>query len=100
MQQDVLVDSGCHFACYSPLGAQVGGSRPATYSHSRRQRSLLATPEFIIGSRPSEKEEQEYAVIRQLPQSRTPSLSFFRHIQHGGPNDQLSQGKLKCGVSF
>ncbi len=49
---------------------------------------------------PSEKEEQEYAVIRQLPQGRTLSLSFFRHIQHGSPNDQFSQVKLKYGVSF
>ena len=49
---------------------------------------------------PSEKEEQEYAVIRQLPQGRTLSLSFFRHLQHGSPNDQFSQVKLKYGVSF
>ena len=49
---------------------------------------------------PTEKEEQEYGVIRQLPGNKTVGLSFFRHTQHGSPNDQFSQVKLKYGVSF
>lgn len=49
---------------------------------------------------PTEKEESELAVIRQLPQGRTLGLSFFHHVQHDGPNDQFSQIKLKYGIGF
>ncbi len=49
---------------------------------------------------PTEKEESEFAVIRQLPHGRTLGLSFFHHIQHDGVNDQFSQVKLKYGISF
>ena len=49
---------------------------------------------------PTEKEEQEYGVIRQLSGNKTVALSFFRHIQHGSPNDQFSFIHIKFGVGF
>lgn len=49
---------------------------------------------------PTEKEELEYGIIRQLPENRTVALSFFRHIQHDSPNDQFSFLHLKYGISF
>ncbi len=49
---------------------------------------------------PTEKEEQEYGVIRELPGNKTVALSFFRHIQHGSPNDQFSFVHLKFGIGF
>ncbi len=49
---------------------------------------------------PTEKEEQEYGLIRQLPHGQTVALSYFHHIQHDSANDQFSQIKLKYGVSF
>ena len=49
---------------------------------------------------PTEKEESEFAVLRQLPHGHTLGLSFFHHIQHDGVNDQFSQFKLKYGISF
>lgn len=49
---------------------------------------------------PTEKEEQEYGAIRQLPGSKTIALSFFRHTQHGSPNDQFSFIHLKFGIGF
>lgn len=49
---------------------------------------------------PTEKEEQEYGVIRELPGNKTVALSFFRHTQHGSPNDQFSFIHLKFGVGF
>lgn len=53
-----------------------------------------------LDSEPTEKEESEFAVIRQLPHNRTLGLSFFHHIQHDGANDQFSQVKLKYGIGF
>lgn len=49
---------------------------------------------------PTEKEEQEYGLIRQLPGNKTLALSFFRHIQHSSPNDQFSFIHLKFGFGF
>lgn len=49
---------------------------------------------------PTQKQETEIGVIRELPHNQTVGLSYFRHIQFGVPNDQFSFIKLKYGVSF
>ena len=53
-----------------------------------------------LDTEPTEKEEQEYGFIRQLPHGQTVALSYFRHIQHGSANDQFSFVHLKYGVGF
>jgi hypothetical protein len=49
---------------------------------------------------PTAKQEIEIALIRQLSESQTISISFFRHTQLGSPNDQFSFMRLKYGYSF
>lgn len=49
---------------------------------------------------PTQKQETELALIREMPRHQTVGLSFFRHVQFGAPNDQFSFIKLKYGVSF
>lgn len=53
-----------------------------------------------LDAEPTEKEEQEYGVIRQLSGGKTLALSFFRHTQHGSPNDQFSFVHVKYGIGF
>ena len=49
---------------------------------------------------PTQKQEFETGVLRQLPHNQTIGLSYFRHIQFGASNDQFSFIKLKWGLSF
>ena len=53
-----------------------------------------------LDSEPTQKQEFEIGVLRQLPHNQTVGLSYFRHIQFGAPNDQFSFIKLKWGISF
>ena len=49
---------------------------------------------------PTQKEEIEAGLIRELASYQTIGVSFFRHIQFGAPNDQFSFMKLKYGYAF
>ena len=51
-------------------------------------------------SSPTQKLEYEFGVNRALSHKQWVGISFFRHIQFEGPNDQFSFIKLKYGVGF
>ena len=51
-------------------------------------------------SSPTQKLEYEFGVNRALSHKQWVGISFFRHIQFDGPNDQFSFIKLKYGVGF
>ena len=50
--------------------------------------------------KPTQKLEYEFGINRALNHKQWIGVSFFRHIQFGGPNDQFSFIKLKYGVNF
>ena len=49
---------------------------------------------------PSQKEEFELGLQRDLSKSQYIGVSFFRHIQFDAPNDQFSFIRLKWGFRF
>lgn len=49
---------------------------------------------------PTQKEEIELGLQKDLPYNQYVGVSFFRHIQFDAPNDQFSFLKLKWGVRF
>ena len=49
---------------------------------------------------PTQKQEYEVGFIHPMTEHQTLALSYFRHEQFGGPNDQFSFVKLKWGYSF
>ena len=51
-------------------------------------------------SEPTQKEEIELGLQKNLAHNQYVGVSFFRHIQYGAPNDQFSFIKLKWGIRF
>ncbi len=50
--------------------------------------------------KPTQVEEYEIGVNRELNRQQSVGISFFRHIQFNAPNDQFSFLKFKYGVGF
>ena len=50
--------------------------------------------------KPTQVEEYEIGVNRELNRQQSVGISFFRHIQFNAPNDQFSFLKFKYGIGF
>lgn len=84
--------------------AFVDGSSTLEYRFAKNWNTQISVHRYEnlgqFDAQPTQKLEYEFGVNRAFKKNQTVGVSFFRHIQFDGPNDQFSFLKLKYIIGF